>query len=145
MVSATAALAASPTAPHFSQIRNTTGSPVCVIVHAGDECVAALDSVHEALLAQEIERAIDGNRRRPRTPRRQPVDQLIGAKRGMAGEQRLQHAAADRRQPLGARGADRLGMGNGVAGAALVVVTGRGKYRAGMGLFGQGALHRIGF
>ena len=28
MVSATAAEAASPTAPHFSQIRNTTGSPV---------------------------------------------------------------------------------------------------------------------
>jgi hypothetical protein len=28
MVSATAALAASPTAPHFSQMRNTTGSPL---------------------------------------------------------------------------------------------------------------------
>jgi len=28
MVSATAAEAASPTAPHFSQIRNTTGSPL---------------------------------------------------------------------------------------------------------------------
>ena len=65
MVAATAALAASPTAPHCSQMRNTTGSPLRVIVHAGDEGVAAFDAVHEALLAQEVERAVDGDRRRP--------------------------------------------------------------------------------
>ena len=79
MVSATAAEAASPTAPHFSQIRNTTGSLAFVIVHAGDKRIAAFDAVHEALFAQEIERAIDRDRRRSRPARRQPVDQLIGA------------------------------------------------------------------
>ena len=36
-----------------------------VIVHAGDEGVAALDPVDKAVVAQEIERAIDRDRRRP--------------------------------------------------------------------------------
>ena len=84
-----------------------------VILHAGDERVAAFDAVDQALLAQEIERAIDGDRRRARSPHRQPVDQLVGAERLVARQQRLQHAAADRRQALGARGADRLGMRDG--------------------------------
>ena len=35
-----------------------------VIVHAGDEGVAALDAVDEAVVAQKIERAIDCDRRR---------------------------------------------------------------------------------
>ena len=37
-----------------------------VIVHAGDEGVAALDAVHETVVAQKIERAIDRDRRRAR-------------------------------------------------------------------------------
>ena len=69
---------------------------------------------------------------------RQPVDQLIGAERRVARQQRLQHAPAHRRQPLVARGADRLGMGDGLAGAAVVVVTGRGEDRVGCGLLCQG-------
>src|SRR5665213_2495392 len=73
-----------------------------VILHAGDERVAAFDAVGQALLAQEIERAVDRNRGRARAAHRQPVDQLIGAERGMARQQCLQHAAADRRQALGA-------------------------------------------
>ena len=36
-----------------------------VIVHAGDERVAAFDAMDEPVLAQEIERAIDRDRRRP--------------------------------------------------------------------------------
>ena len=63
-LSATAAAGASPTAPQCSQIRNTTRSLGAVIVHAGDEGVAALDAMHEAVVAQEIERAIDRDRRR---------------------------------------------------------------------------------
>ena len=35
-----------------------------VIVHAGDESVAAFDAVDEPVLAQEIERAINRDRRR---------------------------------------------------------------------------------
>jgi hypothetical protein len=37
-----------------------------VIVDAGEERVAALDPVHEALGGEEIERAVDRDRRRPR-------------------------------------------------------------------------------
>jgi hypothetical protein len=55
----------------------------------------------------------------------------------VARQQRLQDAAADRRQALGARGADRLGMGDGVAGAALVVVIGRREHCARVRLFAQ--------
>ena len=58
--------AISPTAPQRSQIRNATELDVVVIVRAGEKRVAALDAMHEALLHQEIERAIDGDRRRPR-------------------------------------------------------------------------------
>ena len=36
-----------------------------VIVHTGDECVAALDAVHEPVLAQEIERSINRYGRQP--------------------------------------------------------------------------------
>ena len=35
-----------------------------VIVHAGDERVAAFDAMHETVVAQKIERAIDRDRRR---------------------------------------------------------------------------------
>src|SRR5215831_7819796 len=59
-----------------------------VIVHAGDECVAALDAVHEAVLAQELEHAVGGNRRQPRPLEREPVDDLVGAQRLVATQQR---------------------------------------------------------
>ena len=67
--------------------------------------------------------------------RRQPVDQLIGAERHVALQQRLQHLAAHRRQPFLARRADRLGVNDAVGGAAVVVVTGRRKDGAQAGLF----------
>ena len=67
--------------------------------------------------------------------RRQPVDDLVGAERLVARQQHLQHLAADRRQPLRARGAERLGMRERVAGAALVVVIGRGEDRAARAIF----------
>ena len=69
-LSATAAEGASPTAPHCSQIRNTTGASLGMIVDAGEERVAALDAMHEALRGEEIERAIDRDRRRARAARR---------------------------------------------------------------------------
>ena len=65
-----------------------------------------------------------------RAPRiRQPVDQLIGAERLVARQQRLQHAAAHRRQSLLARSADRLGVRDGVARAALMIVVWLREYR----------------
>ena len=61
--------------------------------------------------------------------RGEAIDQFVGAERLVARQQRLEHAAADRRQPLGTRRADRLGIRDGVARAALVIVVGRRKYR----------------
>ena len=55
-----------------------------VVVGAGEIGVAALDAVHEAVLHQEVERAIDGDRRRPRHRFGEFVDHLIGPERAMA-------------------------------------------------------------
>ncbi len=104
---ATAAGAASPTSPQRSQIRNTTSSPLRVIVDAGDEGVAALDAMDEAVLAQKIERTVDRDRRGPCAGGRRAVDDLVGAERLVALEQNLQHLATDRRQPLRALRAQR--------------------------------------
>src|SRR2546430_1624334 len=52
-----------------------------VVVHASDESIAALDAVHEAVLAQELERAVGGDGRRPRPREREPLDNLVGAER----------------------------------------------------------------
>ncbi len=93
-----------------------------VIVHAGDEGIAAFDAMDQALLAQEIECAVDSNWRRPRRAASQPVDQLISAKRLMACQQGFQHSPAHRRQTLIARSADRFGVRNGVARATFVVM-----------------------
>jgi hypothetical protein len=99
MVSATAAAAASPTVPHFSQIRNTTGSP------APCSCAQAMN------------------------PSGETVDHVIGAERLVAVEQRLQHAAAYGREARGTRGADRLGLRQRVAGTEAVIVAGSRKDR----------------
>ena len=127
--SAAAPPGASPTAPQRSQIRKTTRSSAVVIVHASDESVAALDAMDETVVAQKIERAIDRDRRRPVLVR-QPLDDLVGAERLVARQQRFQHLAAHRRQPLRARRALRFGMRDRRAGAALVIVVGRRENRA---------------
>lgn len=100
-----------------------------VIMHAGNEGVAAFDSMHQILLAQEIERPINRDRGRPRTPSRQAVDEFVGSERMVACQQGLEHAPAHRRQALLAGGADRLGMGDRVVRAAPMVVIGLGEYR----------------
>ncbi len=65
-VAATSAEEASPTAPQRSQMQEHHEIAGRMGMHAGHEGVAALDPVNEAVLAQEIERAIDRDRRRPR-------------------------------------------------------------------------------
>src|SRR5262245_48257066 len=55
------------------------GIRTLMTVHTSDEGVSAFDAVHDSLLAQEIERAIDGDWRRPRASHSQTIDQLIGA------------------------------------------------------------------
>lgn len=52
---------AAPTAPQRSQIKDDQ-IVSAVVVDANHERVASLDAVNEAVLAQKIERAMDGNR-----------------------------------------------------------------------------------
>ena len=51
-----------------------------VMMHAGNERVAALDAMDEVILPQEVECAIDRDRRQP-AAMCQSLDDLIGAKR----------------------------------------------------------------
>ena len=100
-----------------------------MVMRAGEIRVAAFDAMDEAVLHQEIERAIHRDRRRPRHRFGEFVDHLIGAERTVAGQQRLQHLAADRREFLRPLLADPFGMADRVRGAAVVVMVGRGKCR----------------
>jgi len=116
-----------------------------VILYAGDEGVAAFDAVGEPLLAQEIERAIDGDRRRPRTAFA-PAGRSTHRRRAAGGSP----AAPPARGGGSASGARRvprtaLGMRDGVVGAALVVVIRRREHRVTMDLFGQGTVRLHGF
>ena len=99
-----------------------------VIMHTGDERVAALDPVHEPILAQKIEGAIDRNGGKAAVVLlSEPLDDLISAERVVALEQRLQHLTADWSEPLRARRALGLGVRDGRAGATVVVVVRRRK------------------
>lgn len=104
---------------------------VTVIMRACHECIAALDAMDQAVLAQKIERAVDRDRRRPVDTRhavpRQMLDDLVGAKWFMAGEQRLEYLTTDRRQALSAGGAMRFRMRDRGAGATLMIVARRGE------------------
>jgi hypothetical protein len=97
-----------------------------MIVHAGNESVAAFDAVSQTVVTQKFERSINRDRRRPRLLLH-AVNDFIGTQRAMAAQQNFKHLAPHRGESLRARGALRFGMGNGGAGAALMVVVGRGK------------------
>jgi hypothetical protein len=97
-----------------------------MIVHAGDEGVAAFDAVSQTVVAQKFERSINRDRRWPRLLLH-AVNDFVGPKRAMAAQQNFKHLAPHRGESLRARGALRFGMGDGGAGAALMVVVGRGK------------------
>ncbi|MGX1412582.1 hypothetical protein AB7M43_002674 [Bradyrhizobium elkanii] len=126
---ATGAAGISPTEPQWSQIKNANHRGLVMVMRAGEEGVAALDAVDEAVLHQEVERAVDGNRCRPRHRLGQLVDHLIGAERAMARQQRLQHLTADRGEFLAAARTNLFGMRHRVRGAAAVIVVGGRKCR----------------
>lgn len=100
-----------------------------MIVHAGNEGVAAFYAMHEVVLAQKIERSINRDRSRPRAATRQPIDEFIGPERMMTCQQSLKHTPTHWRQPFLASSADRFGVGDGVVRAAPVIVVGLGEYR----------------
>src|SRR5215510_12598599 len=111
-----------------------------MLADAGQEGIAAFDAVDQPVLDQEIERAIDRDRRRPRPLAGHALHDLVGAERAVAFGQRLQHLAAERREPLAAGGAQRLGMRHGLGAAAAMVVIGRRKdSRHGVGFTELGA------
>ena len=107
-----------------------------MVMRAGEEGIAALDPVDEAVLHQKIERAVDRDRRRPRHRFGEFVDHLIGAERAVARQQRLQHLTPDRGEFLRPPRADLLRMRHRFRGAAAVIVVGRGKCRLCQGHLG---------
>ena len=75
--------------------------------------VAALDLVQEAVLEQELERAIDGRRRdRLAFLARQRVEDRVGAERGAAVAENVEHAASRRGQLQTLRRAGALHFGH---------------------------------
>ena len=82
----------------------------------------------EAVVAQKIERAIDRDRCRAPLPG-ESFDDLVGAERTVTVEQRFEHVAAHRGEPLRAGGAQHFRVRDGRAGAASVVVVRRRKNR----------------
>ena len=97
-----------------------------MIVHAGDKRVAAFDAVSQTVVAQKFERPINRDWRRPRLLLH-AVDDFVGPKRAMAAQQNFKHLAPHRGESLRARGTLHFGMGNGSAGAALMIVVGCGE------------------
>lgn len=78
-------------------------------VQAGDIGVARGEAMDEALLDQEVERAIDRDRREAApTGGRNPVGEIVGSDRTMICVERLQGLGADRRQAQAALPADAL-------------------------------------
>ena len=75
---------ASPTSPQDFANQERHHRAAVVIVRAGEERIAALDAMHEAIRHQEIERAIDRDRRRPRTAGGGRIDDFVGAQRLVA-------------------------------------------------------------
>jgi hypothetical protein len=107
-----------------------------MIMRAGEERIAAFDTVDQAVLHQKIESAVDRDRRRPRHRFGEFVDHLIGAERTVARQQRLQHLAPDRGEFLRPPRADLFRMRHRVRGAEAVIVVRRGKCRLGQGHLG---------
>ena len=93
-----------------------------VIVGAGKKRIAAFDAVDKTVFHQEVERAVDRNRRRTRHVLGEMLDNLVGSKRTMAREQRFQNLASDRREFLPAARTNPLGMRERILGASGVVM-----------------------
>ena len=76
-----------------------------MIVHAGHKRIAACDAVDEAVVAQEIQRPVNRDRRRPGLGAK-PLDDLVGAERLMTCEQSFQHLVRARSLQFGVRAQD---------------------------------------
>src|SRR5262249_46344854 len=93
-----------------------------MVAAAGDERIPALDPVHQAIEAQEVERAVDRDRRRARTAAGDLVHDLVGAERLVARRGGLPPTPPHGGQPLAPLAPDGPGMRHGVRAAAGVVM-----------------------
>src|SRR5450631_2057035 len=100
-------------------------------MHAGHEGIAALDAMDEGVVAQELQRPINRDRRRPWPLRGQPLHDLIGAERLMTAEQDVQHLPADRGEAAALLEALRLRDRHGLAAAAAMIMIGTRKHLRG--------------
>src|SRR5262249_54373267 len=98
-----------------------------MVVYTGQEGVAALYTMDEAVLAQELERTVNRDRGGPGALMGHLVHDFVGAQRAVAGRQDFQHAPAHGGEPLPALGTQRLCMGERVRAGAGMIVVGRGK------------------
>jgi hypothetical protein len=99
-----------------------------VIVDAGDERIAACNPVNQSVAAQELQGAISGDGRRACACRREPLNELVGAKGLMAREQCREHLAAKRGEALPALQAPRFGHSHCIVETPIMIVIRRGKY-----------------
>jgi len=98
-----------------------------VIVHAGHEGVAALDSVHETVTAQKLERPVDGDGGGT-SAIRQPLDNFVGAERLVTSQQCFEYVPTHTREPLPPLGAEFFCVGDCAAGAVAMIVARRREY-----------------
>ena len=111
----------SETSPHPPQMRNWALWRF-VRLRAADESVEAVDAVDQALLHQELQRAVDGGRLRRAGPVAEGRQQVVGLDRAVAAPDQLQHPAAQRGEPGAAPAAQVFGAGERVLDAALMLV-----------------------
>ena len=97
-------------------------------MRTGDEGVAALDLVDQAVGQQKIKCPVDGNGCRPRPVGGHPFDDVIGAHRRMALGYAAEHVAPLAGQAAAAAGTGPFGPGDQVGGAMAVIVAGVEKH-----------------
>ena len=92
-------------------------------VVAADECVDGRELVDEAVLEQELERAVDRRRRRGTVGLLHQVEQLVGLHRAVGGGDQSQCVRTDRGQPQPARLAHPLHLADETFGVVDVVLS----------------------
>ena len=98
-----------------------------MIVNAGNEGIATGNAMHEPMGAQKRERAVGRDGSKAPMFGREPLDDVVGAERLMAVEERGEHLAANGRKALALLRAARLREVHRIVEAPVVVVIRPGK------------------
>lgn len=100
------------------------GGCIVVTMGAGDEGIPAFDAMNKTIVDEEIEHAIDGDRRGSGAVARQQLDDFIGAESTVLLQHCLQHVTALRGEFLAPGAAHRFGVVQRIRGAKTVIVVG---------------------